>query len=256
MDKTVIILCTSADELPGYGKTGIWLEEAAAPWVILESKGIVAQIASVKGGTVPVDPVSLEQKHLTKYTQAFCENETAMIGLNNSVPIADINLSDYDGIYVVGGHGAMVDLDSNADVRKALETYYEANKAVGLVCHGVAAIAQCTRKVDFGPGEGVKDVPIIQDLQVTGFCNEEEREINAAEKVPYLLEDELKKRGASYTRAANWNAHIVEEGNVITGQNPQSSEEVARHVADFVLNPKPRSYHVMMSPSSAKDAVQ
>jgi putative intracellular protease/amidase len=217
--KNVLIVLTSHDELGNTGeKTGFWVEEFAAPYYALVDAGVQVTIASVAGGQPPIDPKSELEDFQTPSTKRYDADSEVQKLMANTAVLADVNSADFDAVFYPGGHGPLWDLTDNDVSISLIESFLAANKPVAAVCHATAAFLN----VKDASGEYV-----VKGKAVTGFTNGEEDAVQLTEVVPFLLEDELIKRGADYQKVADWNAFAVQDGLLISGQNPQSSELAA-----------------------------
>jgi len=217
--KKVLIVLTSHDDLGNTGeKTGFWVEEFAAPYYALVDAGVLVTIASVAGGQPPIDPKSTLEDFQTEATKRYDADEEVQALMANTATLATVNSVDYDAVFYPGGHGPLWDLTDNADSISLIESFLAANKPVAAVCHAITAFLN----VKDASGEYV-----VKGKAVTGFTNGEEDAVQLTAVVPFLLEDELIKRGADYQKVADWNAFAVQDGLLISGQNPQSSELAA-----------------------------
>ena len=217
--KQVLIVLTSHDELGNTGeKTGFWVEEFAAPYYALVDAGVQVTLASVAGGQPPIDPKSELEDFQTAATKRYDADTDAQALMANTAVLADINAADFDAVFYPGGHGPLWDLVDNRDSIALIEQFLAANKPVAAVCHATAALLN----VKDAQGEFV-----VKGKAVTGFTNSEEDAVQLTDVVPFLLEDELIKRGGDYQKVADWNAFAVQDGLLISGQNPQSSELAA-----------------------------
>jgi putative intracellular protease/amidase len=216
----VLIVLTSHGELGNTGeKTGFWIEEFASPYYVLADAGAELTLASPKGGQPPVDPKSESADAQSSYTKRFYGDYDLIDKVAHTFKLSEINEADYDAVFYPGGHGPLWDLATDATSIALIENFYKNNKPVAFVCHAPAALL----KVKAPEGE-----PLVKGKEVTGFSDSEEEEVKLTKVVPFLLEDELKKLGAHYSKGDNWNSYVKEDGLLITGQNPASSEAVAR----------------------------
>ncbi|MEN9446649.1 MAG: hypothetical protein RL728_1161, partial [Bacteroidota bacterium] len=191
--KTILFICTSHNVFNGTDKkTGYWVSEIAHPYEILSKKYKIV-FASPKGGLVPVDPGSLAACENDASVQSFLNDKDVQEKLANSVTLESIQNNDYDAVFYPGGHGLVYDLYSDAISHKIAARHFEAKKPVGALCHGPAAIVAI--KLSNGTF-------LVKDRRVTGFSNTEEQLAHLDSIVPYLLEDELKKNGGIYSKAA------------------------------------------------------
>lgn len=215
----ILMVLTSHDQLGDTGKkTGFWLEEFAAPYYVFKDAGAQITLASPAGGQPPLDPKSDAPDAQTESTERFKNDPEAQQALANTVKLAEVQADDYDGLFYPGGHGPLWDLAESRDSIALLEAFAQSNKPFGLVCHAPGVL----RHVKAADG-----TPLVKGRTVTGFTNSEEAGVQLTDVVPFLVEDELKKLGARYEKGADWGEFVVEDGNLVTGQNPASSEAAA-----------------------------
>jgi putative intracellular protease/amidase len=222
----VLFITTSHDKMGETGnKTGVWLEELAAPYYIFKDAGASVTIASPMGGQVPLDPKSQSIIVATSSTKRFLKDDEAMNGLFHSVLLEEIKAEDFDIVFIPGGHGPLWDIAGNKIVTQLVEAFNNQNKPIGAVCHGVAALLS----VQNNKGEF-----LVKGRQVTGFSNSEEESAGLIGVVPFLLETELFSLGALYSKEPNYISHVVTDGNLFTGQNPSSSGGVAKKMVTWL----------------------
>jgi putative intracellular protease/amidase len=218
----ILMILTSHDQLGNTGKkTGFWLEEFAAPYYVFKDAGADITLASPLGGQPPLDPKSDEPGAQTEATRRFKADSVAQQALTHTARLSGLAAAGFDAVFFPGGHGPLWDLAEDAESIKLIESMYSAGKIVSAVCHAPAAL----RHARAGDGS-----PLVQGKQVTGFTNTEEAAAQLTEVVPFLVEDMLRSNGGIYSKAADWQPHVVIDGKLITGQNPASSEEAARAV--------------------------
>lgn len=216
----LLIVLTSHDKLGETGKkTGFWLEEFTAPYYEFLDAGATLTLASPKGGQPPLDPKSDEPDAQTETTARFRQDKSAQHALATTVKLADVNVADFDAIFYPGGHGPLWDLAEDAHSVALIKAFWTADKPVSAVCHAPGVL----RNVLLDDG-----TPLVKDKRVTGFSNSEEDAVGLTNIVPFLVEDELKKHGGDYSKAADWRPYVVTDGKLITGQNPASSKAVAQ----------------------------
>ncbi len=218
----VLFVLTSHDQLGNTGhKTGFWIEEFAAPYYFLTDEGVNVALASPKGGQPPIDPKSSAPENETTATKRFDSDEALKEKLSLTLKLSDVSPDEYDAVFYPGGHGPLWDLSNDPDSIKLIESFIREHKPVAAVCHAPAALLN----VKSPNGE-----PFVKGKKVTGFTNEEEEAVGLTTFVPFLLEDELKGMGADYSKKDEWASYAVVDGQLITGQNPASSEEVAENL--------------------------
>ena len=217
----ILMVLTSHDKLGDTGKkTGFWLEEFAAPYYAFIDAGVNVTLASPAGGQPPLDPSSDTEDTQTKDTKRFKEDSDAQKHLANTEKLADMNAEDFDSVFYPGGHGPLWDLAVDKNSINLIEMFVKQDKPVAFVCHSPAALKNV--KID---GEY-----LVKGKTVTGFTNSEEDAVGLTDVVPFLVEDALKANGGNYEKAADWESFVVEDGLLITGQNPASSEEAAKRL--------------------------
>lgn len=217
--KSLIVL-TSHSELGNSGeKTGFWIEEFTTPYYVFADAGADITIASPKGGQPPVDPKSELADAQTPSTERFYKDNVLLDKVAYSLKLNDVKQENYDAVFYAGGHGPLWDLATDKDSIKLIEDFYNHQKPIAFVCHAPAALVNTKAK----NGE-----PLVKGKHLTSFSNTEEEAVKLTDVVPFLLEDELKKQGANYSKGNDWASYVKQDGLLITGQNPASSEAVAK----------------------------
>jgi putative intracellular protease/amidase len=215
----VLIVLTSHDKLGDTGeKTGFWVEEFAAPYYVLKDAGVEVSLASPKGGQPPIDPKSDAPENQTEATKRFKADQEVQKLLANTTRLSEVSANNFDAVFYPGGHGPLWDLAKDEHSRKLIETLWASKKPVAAVCHAPAVLLNAKDE----NGE-----PLVKGKNITGFTNSEEAAVGLTNVVPFLLEDELKKKGANYSKKEDWAVYALQDGLLITGQNPASSEEAA-----------------------------
>jgi len=218
--KHVLMVLTSHSKLGNTDeKTGFWVEEFAAPYYAFVDAGFKVTIVSPEGGHPPIDPKSEMEDFQTPATKRYDDDKVVQNLIANTGKLIDVDSADFDAVFYPGGHGPLWDLTDNQLSISLIESFLGANKPVAAVCHATAAFLN------------IKDPSgeyFVKDKAVTGFTNSEEDGVELSDIVPFLLEDELIKRGAKYQKVADWNAFAIQDGLLVTGQNPASSELAAK----------------------------
>lgn len=220
----ILIVLTSHSQLGDTGqKTGFWLEEFATPYYLFKDANADVTLTSPNGGQPPLDPKSDEPDFQTDATKRFRADDDAQTALANTLKLADITPDAYDAVFYAGGHGPLWDLAEDRNSIALIETMYASGKPVAAVCHAPAVL----RHAKTANGSA-----LIKGKSVTGFSNTEEDAVQLSKVVPFLLEEELIAKGANYSKADDWHPFSITDGNLITGQNPASSDLVARAVLE------------------------
>ncbi|MFS8048057.1 type 1 glutamine amidotransferase domain-containing protein [Rhizobium sp. BR 314] len=216
----ILMILTSHDKLGDTGKkTGFWLEEFAAPYYTFMDAGAQVVLASPKGGQPPLDPKSDEPNSRTDATRRFEGDAEAQDALAHTQKLAAVSLEQVDAVFYPGGHGPLWDLAEDPASIRLIEATVSAGKPLALVCHAPGVLRHVM---------GKDGKPLVNGKEVTGFTNSEEQAVGLANVVPFLVEDMLKAKGGHFSSGDDWQAHVVQDGILITGQNPASSEEAAQ----------------------------
>jgi len=225
----ILMVLTSHDVLGNTGhKTGFWLEEFAAPYFVFRDAGVQLTLASPKGGQPPLDPKSDLPENQTPAMMRFKQDPTAQKALSQTVKLADQKAEDFDTVFYVGGHGPMWDLAESPVSIASLESFYNSGKPIALVCHSPGVLRHVT----------YQGAPLVKGKRVTGFTNGEEEEMHLTNVVPFLVEDELMRLGATFEKRADWQPLSVVDGRLITGQNPASSTVAAKNLMNLLVAEK------------------
>lgn len=216
-----LIVVTSHDQMGDTDeRTGLWLAEMTHPYHELTEAGIEVELASIKGGAAPIDPRSLGEDD--EINKSFMANPETRSLLDNTLKLADVDPSRYQAIVFAGGHGTVWDFSKSQAVNDIGYAVYQQGGFVAAVCHGPAAL------LNIRDNNGNL---IIDGKQVAGFSNAEEEAAGLTGVVPYLLQDELVKSGADYLEGQMFESFVVQDGRLITGQNPQSAMELGKTLA-------------------------
>jgi len=220
----ILMVLTSHDQLGHTGQpTGFWLEEFAAPYYVFLDAGATVALASPLGGRPPLDPKSDAAAAQTDATRRYKSDDTAQAALAHTARLATLHAVDFDAVFYPGGHGPLWDLAEDAASIAFIGAMLAAGKPVAAVCHAPGVLRHVKSK---------DGLPLVSGKDVTGFSNSEEVAAGLAGVVPFLVENLLKEEGGRYTRAADWQSHVVADGLLITGQNPASSGPAALMLLD------------------------
>lgn len=196
---------------------------------MLADAGAIITIASPNGGQPPVDPKSEAADAQTPATKRFYADLDAIDKVANTIKLGDVKKDDYDAVFYPGGHGSLWDLANDKNYIQLIEDFYNTEKQIAFVCHAPAPLI----KVKAGNGQ-----PLVKRKKLTGFSDTEEEAVGLSKVVPFVLEDELKKIGGHYSKGADWGLFVQQDGLLITGQNPASSEAVAKLLLKTLIGKK------------------
>ena len=217
--KILVVLTSHADLGDTGRKTGFWLEELAAPYYVFKDAGADITLASPAGGQPPLDPSSAKPDAQTDATRRFEADTDATASLADTRKLSDMRIADYDAVFYPGGHGPLWDLANDPASIALIQNTIGAGKPVALVCHAPGVLR------DVKAADGTS---LVRGKAVTGFTNTEEAAVGLSDVVPFLVEDMLGEQGGDYSKTADWGVHVVEDGLLITGQNPASSAKAAQ----------------------------
>lgn len=209
-----LIVVTSADRLDPEHLTGVWLEEYAIPFTALCEAGVAITVASPRGGPAPIDPKTAPDAAATGRWRK------ALDALASTKRLADVADARFDAIFLPGGHGPLVDLANDATLAALVTRLAREGAIIAAVCHGPAGLLAVT---------GADGAPLVRGRRLTAFTNGEETLAGLQTVVPFLLETRLRDAGAVFEHAVlPMGCHVSRDGLLITGQNPASSEALAR----------------------------
>jgi putative intracellular protease/amidase len=217
-DKPILIVLTSHGVKGDTGQpTGFYLGEVTHPLAVFEGAGLKVEFASVQGGEPPVDGLDLNDPINARYWN----DDTFRAAIRTTASVDSIDPSRYAAVLYAGGHGTVWDFPDSAGVQRIGRDIYEAGGVVGAVCHGPSAL------VNLKLSDGRY---LVEGKQIAAFTDDEERAVKLETVVPFLLASTLQQRGAIHRSAGNWQAQVVTDGRLVTGQNPQSAHGVGEAI--------------------------
>jgi putative intracellular protease/amidase len=216
----ILMVTTSHASIGDSGHpTGVWFEELTTPYFAFIDAGVEVAIASINGGKVPIDPGSLKPAGENPASvDRFLKDTTAMRKIDTSLKIDDLSADDYAAVFLPGGHGTMWDLPNSAALAQLLSRAWINGKVVAAVCHGPAGLVNA---------KDAAGKPIVAGRRVSAFTNSEEQAAGLTKAVPFLLETRLRELGGRHESGPDFQPHAVRDGQLVTGQNPASSEAAA-----------------------------
>ena len=217
-----LLITTSNNKLyDSTNKTGVWMEDLAAPYFILKDTGDFITIASPLGGQIPIDLNSQSAAFATENTRRFMEDSQAVYHYSHSLPLNEIKTEEFDLVFLVGGYGAMWDFHNNKLLNKVLTSFNLQHKPIGLVGHAVVALLSLTNE---------NNEPFVRGRKLTAFSNHEEALAGLNEMPPFSIQSKLISMGALYSNGPDFKSYVVVDDNIITGQNPASATETAKQI--------------------------
>ena len=217
LPKRILMVVTNACEAKNHDKTGVWLEEFDRPYLAFLDEDYIITVASPTGEIAPIDPASESLIKDIKWNEA-------KKALNDTLPLDTVDYTVYDAIVLPGGHGPMFDLAVNETLGEIINYFDKHHKLIAAICHGPAGLLPA-----------VKDgIPFVNGRKLTCFTNDEEYAYKKENMVPFFLEDALKNAGALFTKSDVGAINVIQDDNLITGQNFQSSELFAKTIIKYL----------------------
>lgn len=217
MSKKILIIVSNTYVIgPHNRRTGNFLPEVAHPYAEFDRAKYQIDFASLTGDTPFLDALNLADDP---------DNLSFLVGkgwdsMQKAKKLSDVDVSQYDAIFVPGGLAPMVDMPEHPLLKKVIKETYERNAVVGAVCHGPASLLNV--KLSNG-------AYLLAGKNISSFTNEEEENYAKAD-VPFELETALTEQGAIFHKAEPWQPFSITDGNMVTGQNPVSARGVAEKI--------------------------
>ncbi|WP_202077855.1 type 1 glutamine amidotransferase domain-containing protein [Caldalkalibacillus salinus] len=218
--KRILMVVTNHTTISDDHKTGLWLEEFAVPYNVFKDKGYDIKVTSIDGGKVALDPNSIPEEKNEAWAEAEAE-------LEKTVKLSKDDATGFDGVFLPGGHGTMFDFPDSEVLQHVLQTFAEKDKVIGSVCHGPSGLVNVTYK---------DGTPLVKGKKVSAFTDEEERDMELDAAMPFLLETTLREKGAVFVSGEKWTDFSVRDGNLVTGQNPMSSQSTTEKMVEAIEN--------------------
>lgn len=216
--RKILMIVTNTDKFDDKHKTGVTFVEFAEPYLKFLDSGYIVTIASLKGGVSPIDPSSENIINDIKWKKA-------KEALGDTVPLETVDYTLYDAIVLPGGHGPMFDLANSELMGEIVSHFAKHSKLIAAICHGPAGLL---------PAKQEDGLPFVNGRRVTCFTNDEEYQAKKNDLLPFFLEDALKEEGAFFISKNDGEINIVEDANLITAQNFQSSAQFADAVVKYL----------------------
>jgi putative intracellular protease/amidase len=211
-DFNILIVVTSHGDINGVPRTGIWFSEFAEPYTLLTESGASVTVASPRGGPAPVDPRGYPLR------EEIADARDALARLNATQPLSMVKAADFDALFLPGGHGPMFDLATDPAVKRLIADFWQAEKPVGSVCHGPAALLNVVLE---------DGITLLQGRRVTGFSKGEDAKDALFSEMPFSLQERMLQEGANFIEGPDHQPHVEVDGRLVTGQNPASATVTA-----------------------------
>ena len=219
-----LIVATNRGVLEVGKATGVFASELTAAYYAFLDAGMSVDVASPRGGVIPVDPLSVNPVVRTAADDRFLEDEDLLAKIEKSMNIADVDAEAYEIVYLAGGWGAAFDLGFSTELADKITQANAKDVVIGGVCHGPLGLINAT---------GTDGRSLVEGRHVTAVSDRQITELGVAE-TPQHPETELRKKGADYSARSGFRDvlanHWVVDGNLVTGQNQNAGPMVAREM--------------------------
>lgn len=215
-NKKVLMVLSSYGEQQGKLKPGFEFDEFSKAYLVFKANGVAVDLASPKGGAIEADKYDPNKP----FNAMVLNDDSIMAKLSNTMKLSAVETKQYQGIFIVGGKGAMFDLPKEASLQTAIANIYQQQGSVAAVCHGPAAL------VDVKLSDGSY---LVANKAVNSFTNSEEKLFGKKwmKDFEFMLEDKLIERGGKFQSSDIMLSHVAVDERLITGQNPASTVAVA-----------------------------
>lgn len=217
-----LIISTSHDRLGEDGdETGVAASELTAPYYEFQDGRMSVEVASIKGGKIPIDPMTLKWFIRSEYDDRFLADPVLQDKVKNSLLIDDIDFTKYDIIFLSGGWGAAYDLGFSQVLGRKISEAYEDGRVIGGVCHGPLGLLLAHDE---------NGQQLVRGRRITAVTDKQVEELGIS-ITPQHPERELRAAGASFESATAFRDffanHVVVDGRIVSGQNQNAGAEVA-----------------------------
>ena len=228
--RRALVIATNHATLGDGTPTGVFASELTVPYYYFEDAGMYVDVASPLGGVIPVDPMSMKPVLRTEADDRYLGDDILHSKLQDSLAIADVDVTDYDLVYLAGGWGAAFDLGDSEPLADQMTAAAAAGLVMGGVCHGPLGLVNATT------AEGR---PLVEGRRISAVTDKQVRELKIT-STPKHPETELRKAGALFESSTRFRDpfanHWVVDGNLVTGQNQNAGPMVAREMVRLVLS--------------------
>lgn len=225
MKAKVLIIVSNANSIGSNNRrTGTFLSEVAHPYAEFEKADYQIDFASLTGESPFLDALNLadDPDNLKFLTGKGWED------MHKAAKLSEVDVNNYDAVFVPGGLAPMVDMPENAELKKVIADAYDRNAVVGAVCHGPVSLLN----VKLSDG-----TYLVNGKNIASFTTEEEDNYARAD-VPFDLQTALTEQGAIFHAAEAWSANSIADGNLVTGQNPASAKGVGEKIVAILESKK------------------
>ena len=229
--KRALVIATSHDTLGDTGKkTGVFASEMTAPYYTFLDAGMSVDVASVRGGKIPIEPMSVKWPLRSSHDSRFLKDADFRRKTDASPSVSGIDGAQYDAVFLAGGWGAAFDFEQSPELGRLLLQAEEAGAVIGGVCHGPLGLLAARR----GNGQ-----PLVNGRRVTAVTDKQVNELGITH-TPRHPERDLRAAGAKFEASTKFRdifaSHVVVDGRLVTGQNQNDGAETADRMMQAILD--------------------
>ena len=229
--KRALVIATSHDTLGDTGKkTGVFASEMTAPYYTFLDAGMSVDVASVRGGKIPIEPMSVKWPLRSSHDSRFLKDADLRRKTDASPSVSGIDGAQYDAVFLAGGWGAAFDFEQSPELGRLLLQAEEAGAVIGGVCHGPLGLLAARR----GNGQ-----PLVNGRRVTAVTDKQVNELGITH-TPRHPERDLRAAGAKFEASTKFRdifaSHVVVDGRLVTGQNQNDGAETADRMMQAILD--------------------
>lgn len=226
--RRALIVCTNHGVLDVGKPTGVFSSEMTVPYYAFLDAGMTVDVASPLGGTIPVDPMSLKPVVRAAEDDRFLADDTFRGKITHSLPIGQLDMSNYDIVFLAGGWGAAFDFGFSETLADKVTEANALGKVIGGICHGPLGLRNA---------KGVDGEPLVKGRKISSVTDKQVKELDI-QSTPHHPETELRAKGALFESSTKFRDalanHWVVDGNLVTGQNQNAGPMVAREMMRIV----------------------
>lgn len=203
--------------------TGVFGSELTVPYYLFRDAGMRVDVASPRGGIIPVEPLSVKEELRTPADDRMLADDVFREQLTNSLAIPTVDFASYDIVYLAGGWGAAFDLGQSDALGAGISAANAAGRVIGGICHGPLGLLRARR----ADGE-----LLVKGRRLTAVTDAQVHQLGVS-ITPLHPESALRAAGALFESAKHpirdfFANHFVVDGDLVTGQNQNAGPMVAR----------------------------
>lgn len=228
--KRALVVATSHDTLGATGKkTGVFASEMTAPYYTFLDAGMTVDVASIKGGEIPVEPVSLKWPLRSHFDKRFLGDAAFRRKVKDAPAVSAVDGGAYDAVFLAGGWGAAYDFEQSPELGRMLLQANAEGAVIGGVCHGPLGLLAA---------RAAEGTPLVTGKRMTAVTDKQVRELGITH-TPRHPERDLRAAGAAFESRSGFRdifaSHVVADGKLVTGQNQNDGAATADRMMQVII---------------------